>query len=620
MQEKSLVNSFAVKFDINKEDKMKECLASLSQHSVRSCELHFYNYLPSDEKMQALAMALESNPELKIFKLFDYYNTFKLNTIEIITKSLKNLIHLKGLLYRGALKENTASYFSELIEKTDSLEFLSIGGCRSDLGVLGDNDAELISKALLSNQTLKELHLDLNNIGEKGAKLICAALKVNQKISVLSLEQNTPLRNHEEAIIELIITSTGIDTLTILDLSFSPAQFDRVLKNDSAIEQTIRILRQNPHIKLLALALEKDFIPSDEKLQSLYLALEHLGRLQELEFFRLPSKVIPVISIIAKNNNNLKSLSFNGHINKTSASTFAELIKKNNLEILSLAGLCDEGGKKIGQALADNTSLHTLNLANNGLREESAIAIGTSLKSNKTLTSLNLSSNEIGYNSVQFILDSISINQIVHTLDFRLNCIIFKEETFLRSLQKNPQLKSLELLKYPGAINPKRSNYDWGFYSDRSEENTISFNAYCKSRIIIKKEYQKVLFLKFLCFNNDLFPKELFQFIYYLFIVNLLGDDLQLALTPFQNNAAKSQESSITNSKNCLFSYAAQKKPVPIHLSSSKEEENEDWGCFDINLRTLFYFLPIVGWFLYLYDKCYASTEVLEESVSLLKV
>ncbi|MBA3536479.1 MAG: hypothetical protein H0T84_07715 [Tatlockia sp.] len=533
MKEKRLDNPSYVQFECTNDSNIDSCIAALKGSGpVSSCVLQFSNYVPSDEKMRELALAIKNSSSLESFQLFDFYNKLPEESVEIITETLKTLIHLKTVLYRGAFYKNTAQYFSELLEKTESLQVLSLGGCRSFLRVLGDKDAEIISNALLQNKTLIELHVDLNNFTGEGAKLICNALKGNTLLKALSLENNQLKRSDEELIVDILASNIGLQTLTLDEITLTPTEYQRIIGTEKAIEQSILDLKKNAAITYISLSLDEDCHLSDKSLELLYLSLKQMSRLQKLELYRFPKQSIPLIDDILWNNTNIISLTFRGEIDELGVIIFSNLIRKNNsLEYLSLAGsswrnpsdkICDNWGEKFGQALEYNKRLVSLDLSHNLMGFKTARAIGKSLKHNNVLTSLNLSNNQLDYDSVQFIIDSLISNQTFHTLDITSNRIRFAEDEiiFLKSLEKHSRLTCLELLKHPGALtSPGR---DWGYYSDFHLENKISHNGYNKAREIIERNisilsyslYQKFILFKFLSSEIELLPLDLFQLIF----------------------------------------------------------------------------------------------------------
>lgn len=86
MQDKSFVE-----LQCKNENSLDKFIVLLNGEAIiTSCKLEFYtSYRPSDEKMQSLALAIESNPNLKSLQLFDFDNNFQCSTVEIITKTLK---------------------------------------------------------------------------------------------------------------------------------------------------------------------------------------------------------------------------------------------------------------------------------------------------------------------------------------------------------------------------------------------------------------------------------------------------------------------------------------------------------------------------------------------------
>ncbi|MBA2652038.1 MAG: hypothetical protein H0U73_07220 [Tatlockia sp.] len=535
MKGNRLERSLVVQFKCTNDESMDECIVQLNkQLLISSCELDFKNYVPSDEKMQKLALAIENNPNLERFKLTDFQNQFSFVIVERITQTLKKLSNLKSLIYRGALNANTAGYFSELIENTSSLEVLSLGGWDSEIKTLRDNDAERLAKALQLNKTLIEIDLSVNKITQIGAKAICDALKDSDyKLKILNLKSNDIESHKHEELVEILLSKDGLQTIYLEEMTFTPTIYERQIRNEGTMEQSLSLLKKNPTITSVSLTLQ--FKPSGDKFYVLLAkALQELSHLQELKFYGFPSLTFAVLDII--NAKKIKSLTYRG-IEYTGY--FLNIIKKyKNLESLSLGGfhlgwgMSDSLGKQIVEALEFHTKLQDLDLSHNTINLKTAEALKKFIQVNLVLRSLNLSYNKMNEDTFQLIIDSINVNQKIHTLNLASNSCYFKKESnFLKSLEKNTRLTSLKLLEYPEVINPESSQKENGdCYNAFHLENKISYKTHLAANAVVERNlrllkyslYQKFILLKLLSEGTELFPFELLGKIFNLITLDSL--------------------------------------------------------------------------------------------------
>lgn len=448
------------------------------------------------------------------------------------------------MLYRGRLNENTATYFSELLEKTDNLKCLSLGGCRRELHTLEDKDAEILANALAKNPVLEELHLDVNKISFEGAELICLALKDNTNLKVLSLDNNffkhhRWTREQNFAILDRVAALPYLHTVSLNGIIFSPSQYTRDIENEFELEQSLILLKKNVRISRVSLSLD-DFEPSDESLEALHLALMKMSHLQELKLSNFPSKTL---SRIFTDNVSIRSLRFRGELDENSATILSEIIKKNNnLQVLSLGatykyeGMSDLDGQTIVSALESNNRILSLDLSYNRLGTKTAKAFGRYLKNNPVLRSLDLSNNQLDYQSIQVIIDSLKNNQSIHTLNLTSNRARFENENlFLKALEKNTHLTCMDILNHPFALDPQAQDRDWGFCSDFHLENKISYEGYLRTvaferrnlNILTYTYFQKFMLIKFIGSERAFFSLDLLNRILREFFCNNL-DEVEL--------------------------------------------------------------------------------------------
>ena len=116
-----------------------------------------------------------------------------------------------------------------------------------------------------------------------------------------------------------------------------------------------------------------------------------------------------------------------------------------SVEVL-FSGIDDEGAKLLADALQQNRTLTSLNLAGNQIGDEGAKALAEALTQNRTLTSLSLGANNIGAEGVKALADALKQNRTLTNLDLGANNIGAEgAKEMAGALQQNRTLTSLDL-------------------------------------------------------------------------------------------------------------------------------------------------------------------------------
>ena len=119
-----------------------------------------------------------------------------------------------------------------------------------------------------------------------------------------------------------------------------------------------------------------------------------------------------------------------------------------NSVVIADAFLGDDGCIKLATALKQNTMITTLDLRGNGIRSDGAISLGSMLKVNSALKRLYLEWNCLGIwdEGLKVIGDGLAINTTLETLDLRNNKIGGGAIVQLCGcLRRNASLKNLDL-------------------------------------------------------------------------------------------------------------------------------------------------------------------------------
>ncbi|NXF04707.1 DRC5 protein, partial [Smithornis capensis] len=112
----------------------------------------------------------------------------------------------------------------------------------------------------------------------------------------------------------------------------------------------------------------------------------------------------------------------NNQIHHLGAQALAQaLAEKSTLTSLNLRLNCmeDKGGEAIGHALLTNTTLKSIHLGSNNLSELTATQFSQVLAQNTTLTSINFSCNCLGLNGGRQLLEGLADNKTLTELDLR---------------------------------------------------------------------------------------------------------------------------------------------------------------------------------------------------------
>ncbi|NWW87684.1 DRC5 protein, partial [Rhynochetos jubatus] len=113
----------------------------------------------------------------------------------------------------------------------------------------------------------------------------------------------------------------------------------------------------------------------------------------------------------------------NNQICRLGAQALAQALAENStLTSLNLRLNCveDEGGEAIGRALLTNTTLKSIHLGSNNLSESTAALFSQVLAQNITLTSINFSCNHLGPDGGKQLLDGLVDNKVLTEFDLRL--------------------------------------------------------------------------------------------------------------------------------------------------------------------------------------------------------
>ena len=161
-------------------------------------------------------------------------------------------------------------------------------------------------------------------------------------------------------------------------------------------------------------------------------------------------KFTNVLTRALKVNTSLSSLDLaENSIDNEGANSLAQALRVNiSLSSLDLAenSIDNEGANSLAQALRVNTSLSSLDLSRNSIGNEGANSLAQALRVNTSLSSLDLAENSIGYEGANSLAQALRVNTSLSSLDLAYNSSGNEGANSLaEALRVNTSLSSLDL-------------------------------------------------------------------------------------------------------------------------------------------------------------------------------
>ncbi|MBA2657937.1 MAG: hypothetical protein H0U70_13285 [Tatlockia sp.] len=428
-------NPNVVEFKFKDDATVDECLACFNDSSIISCMLDFSSYIPNDDKMLALVLALEANPHMEKFRLISGSDNLSNSTIEIMTNALVKFKHLKALVVKGSFfNHNSAKSFAELIMNSDKLEALTLSENGYYAAPFSEENIELLSQALSINTSL--WHIDFsgnrNQLSLEAGITLCQALSNNKNLRKINLKNNNFPLNGQHLILDVLYQNENLSSISLDNLTFTSYQFQLTI-NDNYLDHYLRMLQKNPNITSVDLVFKSN---SNTNLEPFFKSLMHLKHLENLRLISFPSSLIPLLVKLFEQND-IKKLSYSGIIDLINFFSFSEMLQNSKLESISL-DLDDKYKNNISNRIFKelfnsgfNNCLQSLKLRYKRISPESAESIGKFLNRTTSLTSLDLSSNPMSYQSLRIIIDSVNNNQTLRELDLSYNGCSFDRCDFI---------------------------------------------------------------------------------------------------------------------------------------------------------------------------------------------
>lgn len=396
-----VTRSFSIKID-SKND-LQNSNTIKRKRSNSSYENYFNNLLKTNKNKENLNICSKAIGCYETNLLINYLN-YNYNISKLIITECK-------------FDNQSIKILSDALKENKSLRILNIEENKIGLGV------KYIAEALKDNRSLQELNLNGNSICYEGAKSIAEALKENKSLRVLNICNN----NIESG--SIFIGEALENNIPLIELNISNnnigieggKSIGNALSNNTNLK-TLFIGNNNIGIgskyifsslisnkSLEFLWIEKNNICFDKKIKKLYLSLNKLLNITELNYDEYNN-----IEEISKMNELLYEFNLN---------EFNIFFNENKILIKEL-----------------------LNKVVNSLLIEVPKSIEEALKKNTTLKTLNLSYNNLGYYYSNYkIEDRIIKNKYQGNKDF--NFEIIGINYLCNGLKNNTSLKNLKLTK-----------------------------------------------------------------------------------------------------------------------------------------------------------------------------
>ena len=307
-----------------------------------------------------------------------------------------------------------------------------------------DDGAISLASVISANRFLKKLQLrDLRNSRE--LVIFFKALAENKTIEELSLRHSHICMQSAKFIYNMIKSHPTLEELRLVDTQLIGDSLSHICKAIGHNSTLRRLYLINAEIDAIAHAEAlAEMLKSNTHLRELHLCENHLS-----------DEGTTILSDGLLQNSTLRSIDLRSNdIGVTGALALATLVKSSTSLSALYLGMNDIGN--IGaEALARGlrfSSLHVVDLSDNGLDEEGAAAIADMLKTNTCMQELNLSFNSIGNEGATTIANVLTLNSSLRCLALRRNGIGNKGAFAFAS--KLPQMRGLkELIMIKNSIN-----------------------------------------------------------------------------------------------------------------------------------------------------------------------
>ncbi|XP_062111809.1 uncharacterized protein LOC133823200 isoform X2 [Humulus lupulus] len=330
--------------------------------------------------------------------------------------------------------------FDGILQSNIILKTLDLSG-----NPIGDDGAKCLSEILVNNTGITKLQLNSANLGDEGAKAIAEMLKKNSTLRFLELNNN-------------MIEFSGFASLA-----------GALLEN-----KTIRDLQLNGNYggALGANSLSKG-LEGNKSLKELHLHGNSIG----------DEGIRALIDGLCSHKGKLTRLEIgNNSISAKGAFHVAEFIKKSkSLTTLNIS--MNDGAERIGDALRENRTVKSLDLAGNNIHVKGVGVIAKALKDNSIIMTLELGYNPVGPEGAESLCEVLKFHGNINMLKLGWCQLGAKGAEFMADmLRYNSTLSNLDLrgngLRDEGAkciarslrvVNEALTSLDLGFNEIRDD-------------------------------------------------------------------------------------------------------------------------------------------------------
>ncbi|XP_068687320.1 NLR family CARD domain-containing protein 3-like isoform X3 [Montipora foliosa] len=314
----------------------------------------------------------------------------------------------------------------------------------SCLHKISDSGAAILSHAMATNSTVKELDLSFNGIGHSGAAALAKAVEINSTLTQLNLFANGIGDSGAATLAKAVEINS---TLTELDLSYNgigdsgAAALAKAVEINSTLTTLVLLKTGIGDSGAAALAKAVEISSTLTKLDLSYneigdpgaaavaKAVEISSTLTELDlsYNGIGDSGAAALAKAVEINSTLTQLNlFGNEIGDSGAAALAKAVKVNSTltELdLSYNGIGDSGAAALAKAAEINSTLTTLVLLKTGIGDSGAAALAKAVEISSTLTKLDLSYNEIGDSGAAAVAKAVEISSLLTELDLSYNGI-----------------------------------------------------------------------------------------------------------------------------------------------------------------------------------------------------
>ncbi|GAM20968.1 hypothetical protein SAMD00019534_041430 [Acytostelium subglobosum LB1] len=415
------------------------CL-SLSLLAWPLAELNLSGNKLNDGTMKLILLAFSSLKVIHLHSLNLSHNNLSNESVLGLAKLIKSY----GVPSRINLSHNqvTSAPIKPLLEAMRSgIEPFSIQLSHNKLNDLG---GVLFCRYLQTNSNLRELNLANNNLTCETLILMAEALRTNA--SLTSLKMSLVVMGHEET---LALDTALRENTTLRQFAMAACVATSLAgsKLAQAVARSRSITRLDLRYNSIDITGAKTLIES--------LAVNELLVYLDLGYCGIGAEAGALFGPSLSANKHLQSLYLNDNRLGASGiiaiseglaanSTLRDLDLSSNCSINETLGL--EAVSRLSDAMARNTSLHSLRLNFNRLGHESVSLLAAALRSNRSLVSLSLAGNYIRNEGAIALKGALQVNTTLRSLN--LNTAGLQADgllTLLGALTTNTHLAEVNL-------------------------------------------------------------------------------------------------------------------------------------------------------------------------------